>query len=341
MNTNTDIRLAVSFKGHRKRRRLRMLLGAGSTDYLIDLWINTATNHPDGVLTGMDAMDVALEAGWEDDPEKFVSAMRESGFLDQDGNGTYRLHDWEDHQPWVVDSEKRSAKAKKAAETRWGKAEAKPNQSSKHARSMQQAQNEHTKSNAPAFPYQPEDKKKPPYPPEGGETPVASLPLSPEDDPDAQPNANVSDLNECLIEFQELAHIFQEAGGGVDVAPAYKLFLDMRFGFPLARIVDDLAERSQSDAWKRMDVPMNLSTYLGKKRWLDPIPKPRERTRASPQPQARTVRDQRQIESEQTAKRLKAQMMGGRNGNVDGAGCQDGHGVLQHEAACAIPAKPH
>ena len=34
---NSDIRLAVSFRGHRKRKRLRLLLGPGSTDYLIDL----------------------------------------------------------------------------------------------------------------------------------------------------------------------------------------------------------------------------------------------------------------------------------------------------------------
>ena len=29
---NSDIRLAVSFRGHRKRKRLRLLLGSGSTD---------------------------------------------------------------------------------------------------------------------------------------------------------------------------------------------------------------------------------------------------------------------------------------------------------------------
>ena len=33
---NTDIRLAVSFRGHRKRKRLRLLLGPGSTDYLLE-----------------------------------------------------------------------------------------------------------------------------------------------------------------------------------------------------------------------------------------------------------------------------------------------------------------
>lgn len=48
---NTDIRLAVPFRGHRKRKRLRLLLGPGSTDYLLDLWIATAMNHPDGILT--------------------------------------------------------------------------------------------------------------------------------------------------------------------------------------------------------------------------------------------------------------------------------------------------
>lgn len=60
---NSDIRLAVSFRGHRKRKRLRLLLGPGSTDYLIDLWIATAMNHPNGILQGMDETDIALEAG--------------------------------------------------------------------------------------------------------------------------------------------------------------------------------------------------------------------------------------------------------------------------------------
>ena len=71
---NSDIRLAVSFRGHRKRKRLRLLLGPGSTDCLIDLWIATAMTHPSGVLHGMDEIDIALEAGWEGDPQQFVAA---------------------------------------------------------------------------------------------------------------------------------------------------------------------------------------------------------------------------------------------------------------------------
>jgi len=338
VNMNTDIRIAVSFKGHRKRRKLRMLLGAGSTDYLIDLWINTATNHPDGILVGMDAMDVALEAGWEDDPGKFVSAMIESGFLDQDEEGTYRLHDWEDHQPFVIEAPKRSQQAKKAAEARWGKKPAKQSESKPNALRMPEACGEHADRNAPTYLPTKEEIKKPPYPPEGGEA-GATLPPSPEDDPDVQPNANVSSLNECLIEFQDLVAVFQEAGGCVDVAPAYNAFLNMRHGFPLTRIVDDLAERSQSDAWKRMDVPMNLSTYLSKKKWLDPIPKPRERTRASPaNPPPRTYQDQKQAERAEKAKRLKQELMGGGNGTSHSRADQERHGLAQH-APLAIAAK--
>jgi len=172
-------------------------------------------------------------------------------------------------------------------------------------------------------------KKKPPYPPSGGETAGPSLPISPEENPDNLPGAEISDLSECLIEFQDIAAVFQEAGGNVDTVPAYSAFLPMRYNFPKDRVVDDIATRGQSDAWRRMDVPMNLSTYLSKKKWLDPIPKPREKTRASPQP--RTFRDQRQMESEQTAKRLKAEM-GILNASVDAATGQVSHGFVQHAA---------
>ena len=96
---NTDIRIAVSFRDHRKRRKLRLVLGDNSTDYLIDLWLSTAMNHPDGVFSGMDEVDIALEAGWDKDPALFVHGLLRCGLLDRDDDGTYRLHDWEEHQP--------------------------------------------------------------------------------------------------------------------------------------------------------------------------------------------------------------------------------------------------
>lgn len=140
---NTDIRIAVSFKGHRKRKRLRMLLGPGSTDFLLDLWISTAMNHPNGILEGMDATDIALEAGWEEDPEKFVSALQTCGFLDQDEAGVYALHDWEDHQGYAIHAEMRSEKARKAARARWGP-------KAQNAPSMPEALPQASFSNAPS-----------------------------------------------------------------------------------------------------------------------------------------------------------------------------------------------
>jgi 5-methylcytosine-specific restriction endonuclease McrA len=117
---NTDIRISVSFRNHRKRKRLKLLLGPGATDYLLDLWIATAMNHPTGILSGMDETDIALEAGWEGDPAEFCRALLECKFLERDEEGTYFLHDWEEHQPWVIKAEARSEKARNAVNAKWG-----------------------------------------------------------------------------------------------------------------------------------------------------------------------------------------------------------------------------
>ena len=142
---SSDIRLAVSFRGHRKRKRLRLLLGPGSTDYLIDLWIATAMNHPNGILEGMDETDIALEAGWEgEDVQKLVSALVECGFLEKTESGAYALHDWEDHQAYVIHAEQRKTQARNAAAARW---------KSQPEKDMPEGCSQHTDSNAPTLHY--------------------------------------------------------------------------------------------------------------------------------------------------------------------------------------------
>ena len=106
---NTDIRVQTTFKGHRKRLRLRAILGPGSTDYLIDLWITTAEDRPSGVFTGLDALDIAIMAGWQGDPAVFVQALHDVRFLDLN-DGVYSLHDWHEHNPFVADSLDRGEK---------------------------------------------------------------------------------------------------------------------------------------------------------------------------------------------------------------------------------------
>ncbi len=91
------IRISVSFKGHRKRKRFRAILGADSTDYLLDLWISAAVSRPDRILRGFDALDIALEAGWSGDPEVFVDALIKAGFLDVLEDGTFILLDRLEH----------------------------------------------------------------------------------------------------------------------------------------------------------------------------------------------------------------------------------------------------
>jgi len=117
---NSDIRLSVSFKGHRKRLKLEVALGAGATGHLIDLWITAAQDRPDGLLTGWDASDIALAGGWKDEPGRFVDALMACKLLDLEGD-TYRLHDWAEHQPWVCGAEERTIRARYAAEAAWRK----------------------------------------------------------------------------------------------------------------------------------------------------------------------------------------------------------------------------
>lgn len=123
---NTDIRISVSFKNHRKRKRLNLLLGDGAAGYLLDLWISTAMNRPSGDLKGMDEVDIALDAGWSGDPIEFCNALISCGWLEKNSVGEYRIHDWEEHQPYVLGAPMRSARAKHAARTRWDSKEDAP-----------------------------------------------------------------------------------------------------------------------------------------------------------------------------------------------------------------------
>ncbi|CCK82408.1 hypothetical protein [Desulfobacula toluolica] len=149
----TDIRIAIGFKNHRKRKRLTRLLGFGAEVYLIDLWLTAAIDCPKGILSGWDDMDIADACGWEKEPNILVDALLESKWLDE-VDGVYHLHDWEDHQGWVFRSEERSKIAKKAAETRWKKRRGVKEDQGVHTKgnavSMQGACGEHADSNAPS-----------------------------------------------------------------------------------------------------------------------------------------------------------------------------------------------
>lgn len=153
---NTDIRIKIGIFAHRKTKKLRRALGDGAFVALLTLWGAAANSRPDGVLRGMSVEDIALDADWGGDPEEFVSTLVACGWLDETPEG-YALHDWAEHQGFVVHSEARSASARKAAEARWKKTHAdsevdatrNAESCEAHAERMRPAMRNHAERNAP------------------------------------------------------------------------------------------------------------------------------------------------------------------------------------------------
>lgn len=116
---NSDIRLSIAFKGHRKRKKLRRRIGDRADSYLIDLWLTVALDRPDGRLTGWTVDDIADSCGWEGESEKLFKALVDAGWIDVDDDGVMSVHDWQEHQSWACNAKARSEKARKAAEKRW------------------------------------------------------------------------------------------------------------------------------------------------------------------------------------------------------------------------------
>ena len=113
-----DIRIKTTFKDHRKRKKLAARLGPAGVLALIDLWLTTAETHPTGVLDGYTAEDIEIDAGWTGERGAFAKAAAECGFLELTSSG-YALHDWPDHQQYIIHAPERAALAKRAAGMRW------------------------------------------------------------------------------------------------------------------------------------------------------------------------------------------------------------------------------
>lgn len=88
-----SLKLSTSFRLLHGRRKLSLLLEEEATGYLIDLWLSSVESHPDGILSGMDAMDISIEAGYKKDPDFFVDCLIKAGLLWRE-DGTYFLKDF-------------------------------------------------------------------------------------------------------------------------------------------------------------------------------------------------------------------------------------------------------
>ena len=106
-----DIRIALTFKNNRKRKKLHKRLGAEGVLSLIDLWLSVAENRPSGILTGYSINDIEIDANWSGKEGELVDVLLEYKFIDED-NGVFEMHNWAERQSWVFASEDRSDKAR-------------------------------------------------------------------------------------------------------------------------------------------------------------------------------------------------------------------------------------
>lgn len=88
-----------------KFKKLMRLLSSSKplTAGLLELlWVATQKNAPRGDIGKFDNLSIAIECGWDGDADDFVSALIETGWLDEDDEFRLIVHDWKDHAPYYI-----------------------------------------------------------------------------------------------------------------------------------------------------------------------------------------------------------------------------------------------
>lgn len=104
-----------SLKEHPKTKRFMRALGISlpaAIGHLHLMWWYCLDYAPDGDLSfdKFSVEDIADMAQWAGDALTFVDALRQSGFLEQDGESLL-IHDWSDYAGKLIDRRERNAQA--------------------------------------------------------------------------------------------------------------------------------------------------------------------------------------------------------------------------------------
>jgi len=137
-----DIRICVGFFRHHKTERLRRALGWEGVVALITLWCWARTNRHKGGLDGMSDEDIEIAADWTGAIGALVGALSKIRWMDGP-EGNRSLHDWEEHQSYAFNADKRKAIARIGATALHKKTS---------ARRMLAARSEHAEPLLPACP---------------------------------------------------------------------------------------------------------------------------------------------------------------------------------------------
>lgn len=97
---------------HPKTLKLARLLGisrVAAVGHLHFLWWWATDYAQDGSLARFDALDIAIAADWQGDPNGLLRALREAGFLDEDD----ALHDWHNYAGRLIERRRADAARKR------------------------------------------------------------------------------------------------------------------------------------------------------------------------------------------------------------------------------------
>lgn len=89
--------------------KLSRRLGEAGVLALFQLWEYVAEFKPKGSLDAMTSADVEIAVQWDGEPGLLFQTLLELGLLDQDGE-TFSVHDWKDHNPFLVTGDGKRAK---------------------------------------------------------------------------------------------------------------------------------------------------------------------------------------------------------------------------------------
>lgn len=108
-----------SLRDHPKTRKLARRKGVGgirgAVGLLHCLWWWCTDYSPDGDLTKHDPEDIAIGAEWDGEPEELLRHLTECGFIDANGDGHRRIHDWDQYGGALVEQRERNAERMRRA----------------------------------------------------------------------------------------------------------------------------------------------------------------------------------------------------------------------------------
>lgn len=114
------IEVHQSLPPHRKIKRLKRLLKVktpAAVGHVIMLWLWALDNAPEGRLDGLEPEDLAEAAEWPGDPDRFMSALVECGFVD--GGDDPVIHDWQEYGGRLQDQRKDRAAQNRERQKRY------------------------------------------------------------------------------------------------------------------------------------------------------------------------------------------------------------------------------